>query len=352
MEIMPWVRASLIRKDLFDGVGAKGKHLRLQRYLEQLLPGFFRVRRLPSITDVFSLLDYSIRSETMPMRGRRPEELRECRHLVDEAMFSVLEWPYDEDNIPRVLGRLAGWIHSHSAKPGNSMTVVSSNYDIAVDDMLFWYRDYKISRIASEIDFGFAWRDPESTKPVRYSRPDSPTLAVYKLHGSLNWLRCDACEHMYVNPNGVIAQQAFHKRKSDFNTCHCGHHPLREVVVAPSLVRDIQDVNLREVWKASLEALRQADEWVIIGYSFPPEDLAIRSLFMRGYGTRRTQPRIKVVLPSFSPEVSARYRVLFPDFRPISGGLQGFVRTLPQRKKQSVSGGQVRPPNWARKGRG
>ena len=47
-----------------------------------------------------------------------------------------------------------------------------------------------------DVDFGFTWRDPQSGQ--LHQRPPSPRFAIYKLHGSLNWLRCALCEHTYV----------------------------------------------------------------------------------------------------------------------------------------------------------
>jgi hypothetical protein len=349
-EIMPQLRRRLLRRELFGaGAGETAKHRRLREYLCALLPGFERTRRLPSITDVLSLIDYSIQSQTALLRGRTPAELRECRQLLDEALFHILKWPYNFDDAPRVLDRFADWLHDVSTSPGNSLALISSNYDIAIEERLFRYHEFLSDQIAKAIDFGFAWRDPREDRSILHARPAASTMAVYKLHGSLNWLRCDACEHTFVNPNGVIAHQAFRSDpNSPYATCHCDHRPLRQVIVAPSLVRDVQDVNLREVWKASLEWLRQAERWIIIGYSFPPEDLAIRSLFIRAYGARARPPRVQVVLPSFNSDVTSRYRVLFPRFAPVSGGLRGFVSQLKRRDKtrQPIRGGT--PPGWAR----
>jgi hypothetical protein len=58
------------------------------------------------------------------------------------------------------------------------------------------------------------------------------------------------------------------------------------VLVAPSLVRDIRDPNLLQIWKASLEAIRTADKLIFIGYSLPAEDLAIKSIIIRGLNGR------------------------------------------------------------------
>ncbi len=144
----------------------------------------------------------------------------------------------------------------------------------------------------------------------------------------MNWLRCDLCEHNYINTFGAIADLAFHEDVNDYNTCHCGHAPLRSVIIAPSLVRDIRDVNLLEIWKNTLELLRTATEWVIIGYSFPSEDIAIRSLFLRAYNGHEERPLIRVIQKGEDKTVSSRYKLFFPNCIYETGGLEQFLSNV------------------------
>jgi hypothetical protein len=114
--------------------------------------------------------------------------------------------------------------------------------------------------------------------------------------------------------------------KVDDNTCHCGHHPLRAVMVAPSMVRDIRDANLLSVWRVALETLRSADAWYIIGYSLPPGDIAIRSLLIRAYHARDVSPHLEVV--QHSEATYPNYRLLFklPKAQFHAGGLVAFLK--------------------------
>jgi hypothetical protein len=165
--------------------------------------------------------------------------------------------------------------------------------------------------------------------PMRY-------FAFYKLHGSLNWLRCDVCEHTYINVDGPIGIRAFDEKPGPFNSCHCGHFPLNLVLTAPSLVRDVRNVDLLSTWQAALEWLRSASEWIIIGYSFPQEDLTIRSMFIRAYRARsgRKRPKITVVQKNSTKEIQDRYKILFPDCNWIDTGIEGFLDKQEQRKRR------------------
>jgi hypothetical protein len=139
-----------------------------------------------------------------------------------------------------------------------------------------------------------------------------------------------------------VASREFWIRTSQYIECRCGGR-LRSVVVTPSVVRDVRDGNLLSIWNAALEDLRRAHEWILIGYSLPSEDIAIRSLLLRAYHTRtrRASLRIRVVqwedpnrrAGSGPPLEHLRYRLFFPpthlrekDYQ--RTGVEPFVRGL------------------------
>jgi hypothetical protein len=86
----------------------------------------------------------------------------------------------------------------------------------------------------------------------------------------------------------------------------------------------VRDANLLNVWKCALELMRTADRWVIIGYSLPPEDLAIRSLLMRAYATAVKQPKVVVVQEGGAAK--PRYSLIFPDLEYHESGLEAFLK--------------------------
>ena len=78
--------------------------------------------------------------------------------------------------------------------------------------------------------------------------------------------------------------------------CDCG----------PSFVREVRDPILLEIWRNALEVLREADRWIVVGYSLPLEDLAIRSMLLRAYHERDNgRPEVVVIQKAKTePEVS------------------------------------------------
>jgi hypothetical protein len=68
--------------------------------------------------------------------------------------------------------------------------------------------------------------------------------------------------------------------------------------------------------------MRESDQWLIIGYGFPDEDVAIRALFTRAFSSRSDRPRVSVV--QLDQQALPNYASFFPDdkFQYYSGGLQ------------------------------
>jgi NAD-dependent SIR2 family protein deacetylase len=319
------LRAGTLFRDTTDADTERAQRDELRKHLTGLLPGFERIdeAELPLITDVFSLVEYAIVSgESLSIGG--DDQLRRCRDLLKYAMTDIFledfESPYDardpqEQRQSQVLSGLTRWI----AGQGSAIGLITTNYDIGIEHAL------RTTAVPPEaIDMGFDWRDPDSG--IEHTRPQQPALRIYKLHGSFDLLRCRCCGYVYFNSNGSIAHQVMRKDLDHGNTCHCRDDLRLELqIVSPSLVRDIRDANLLSIWRSALEWMRNAEEWVIAGYSLPPEDLAIRSLLLRAHATapKGNKPRITVV--QVDDKARPNYRVLFPDCTYRTDGLEGFL---------------------------
>ena len=268
---------------------------------------------MPLITEILSIIDFSVGEGVSLDPFKTPEDMARFRHLLERAVYEAITSGTPSAAEDANLEQFTSWLVK--LRKAGKVTVISTNYDVSVDTRLF--RLVQPAKLHSAFDFGFAWRQVTQSfdDEIVRLRPPSPKFRLFKLHGSLNWVRCPMCELIYVNPVGDIAPVAFVPKRSTHNSCHCGYSPLRMHIVAPSYARLVQDPNLREIWKASLQALREADEWIIVGYSFPPEDLAIRSMFTRAYHGRFTGnivPRPpKVTVIQSGDESKSRYTTYF-----------------------------------------
>ncbi len=323
--ILPLIRRGLGSRALFK-FRADGKSLcaLLEEFLTKLFPGFGVVREkdLPSVVDVLSLLDHSMRSSTTPVRLMPVHKLGQFRTLLEAAICEVIR-PNEKKANPAAKD-FWSWLESKNNQKPDSVALISTNYDTSLEQLISTELDFE--RITNEVDFGVAWRDPDEEEP--YPRPPKPWLRLYKLHGSLNWLRCDMCEHMYLNYKRDIYVRVLDNKILSKNSCHCGHGKLSLMLVTPSYVRDVREPNLLGIWQEALELLRTSDEWVIVGYSLPTDDVNIRSMMIRAAQGRDSDPKVTVVLDCNRPDVYARYRLLFPSFVPYSRGFGAYVKQL------------------------
>lgn len=359
-EILPEILSRLDAESLFEGnIRAEENRRDLKQYLDALLKASPQKPLL--ITDLLSLVDHAIQQSNPllleeknlgPVPYRAPLDPVRFRSLLEHAIYDVLrrshaapdgiaerltgeaaealqKLPPPKALDDRVLRGFVTWI-ARRANACERLSIVTTNYDLIPERL---WKELRIDGAEVglfDVDFGFSWRDPGSGSI--HQRPTAPRLGIYKLHGSLNWLRCALCDHTYINQAGDIAWLGFDPRPGEHTTCHCTYWPLRHVIVAPSMVRDIRDPNILQVWMAALEAMRLAEQWYVIGYSLPPEDLAIRSLLIRAYQARGYTPEMR---PRPRPEITAvqkyledvnPYHHLFEDVAPRKGGLEGFLK--------------------------
>lgn len=295
-EIMPKIINDLRCNDLFQLENKKtNKDLKLEsdllKFIYLLYPGLkdSKLRdskSIPSIVEVLSFVDHCCFYNIPPHPKLDRVNLKYFQELLNRAVGELLV-TYDlEPYKKKEETILTNFLKSiRDITDDKSVTIITTNYDLIID--------LAFTKLAkhNNIDYGIPYREINSDKIVL---PNSKSLLkYYKLHGSLNWLKCDFCGHYYINANGSIIHQAYKEGLNRNNLCICNNTiRLNTVLVAPSLVRDIRDSNLLQIWKASMEAIRISDKLVFIGYSLPAEDFAIRSILMRGINGRKKRQLI------------------------------------------------------------
>jgi NAD-dependent SIR2 family protein deacetylase len=331
-QIMPEIIQALKKNDLFElGNTKTGKEAKLEKdlleFLYILYPGLRNInlqkekKHIPNITEVLSLIDHCCFYNIPPHPALCDETLMSFRQLLNRAVGELLLYyeviPYtktEEDLLKTFIGPLK------KENKNAIITVITTNYDLVID------REFSKHIIGHQVDFGIAYRDIKTSKIV--FQPANPLFRYYKLHGSLNWTRCDLCGHYYINPYGSIVHQTYKQRSDSNNTCVCSDRMrLKSVLVAPSLVRDIRDSNLLQIWKASMEAIRTADKLIFIGYSLPAEDLAIKSIIMRGLNGRDKKQKLQVDVVQHGEDAKPNYINLFGrDIEYCADGLKKYLK--------------------------
>jgi len=304
-----------INKDkLFEKISDPENRLLYSNLLKTLMqkccPGiscFFELgnsEEPPLITDILSLAEFFLDNnfdiiDWNNIDGMRNMEkstklheritLRDVIILLNAAIIEVIQTKGRMGT--KALGPMIDWMKRHNSSMSNPVSVITTNYDYSIEWNLIENDEDK--EAPKHFDYGFAWRDIDTGEI--HQRPSNPQHKIFKLHGSVDWLKCPRCGFIYVNPVKAIYELPLSNSKNVTTECHCDYWPLETVLVTPSYVREYRDPNILQIWQLALEELRSADEWVIAGFSMPTEDFSVRSLFLRALHGREKWPDIKVI---------------------------------------------------------
>lgn len=335
-EILPIIMKKIKDKSLFPGDDDDRRTL--EKLLKHLMPGIEKVdQKYVLITEVLSLIDYMLLCALVPAPKTKAEHLVVCRRLLERAILDLLPGirPTQGEKPHPELQRLARWMFDVGYK--SHFSLVSTNYDEIVERGLYQcFMDIykKASRlfdsVNEHVNFGLNWRDGREDRV--FQPPAESRHAVLKLHGSVDWMKCELCGWIVCNDEYALRNEPFHvasrQPKNPANRCPCGYSPLSPVMIAPSLVRDIRDINILNIWKAACEELRTADHWFIIGYSLPIDDYAIRTMLIRALKTRKSPPKIDIYQRGKNPEIEARYHAFLGDCTCHTSGMDGFIKEV------------------------
>lgn len=172
------------------------------------------------------------------------------------------------------------------------ISIVTFNYDVALEYALKFYG----------LQYEYA---TENTLPAN-------TISIMKLHGSLNWHLCNVCRNIVWSPywpepnpwskigkrpDRILLQPSIH---FNFQT-HCSEPLLPEPLIIPPTWNKTQYCeNIGKVWVNAANALREADNIFIIGYSLPTSDEFFKYLFALGTITREFLDCLWVINPDES----------------------------------------------------
>ena len=185
------------------------------------------------------------------------------------------------------------------SKPQQSISILTFNYDIAMD-------------YALQIG-GF---------DVNYGLRDGDKIPLLKLHGSLNWTK--SVDTDAIIPYGVLPFLSTRQlqiwpetrwvtipmssslRDLDQGTRRVTGEPL---IVPPTWNKGDSHKSLTQIWARAAQALSQAENIFVIGYSLPPSDAFFRYLYALGTAGDVLLKRFWVFDPA-SEGVEQRFRTL------------------------------------------
>jgi NAD-dependent SIR2 family protein deacetylase len=196
-------------------------------------------------------------------------------------------------------------------------TVITTNWDILLDRRIFdilrnRYRREPNPRV-NTIDHG--------TSVVGYGRNRTdqipPALSVltrggtsvslYKIHGSLNWLKCPSCDRLFVNKNLKVGIPV-NGLNDNCRFCESQFHipnniedgySLQPQIIYPTFLKGLNTSHFTNIWNSVAQSLSETKRIVFIGYSFQQSDFEIRQLL-----ARKLPDDCKIINVGNSPELN------------------------------------------------
>ncbi|MBL7147605.1 MAG: hypothetical protein ISS82_02160 [Nanoarchaeota archaeon] len=184
-------------------------------------------------------------------------------------------------------------------------TVITFNWDILLDNHLTAniLEEGINTEVHLEIDYGgdfFELYKDEVNNRFNYRDVKRKGIKLLKLHGSFNWLFCKdniRCMHrFFVNGNKV----QFELFKGKTYTCPaCNKVNLLPLIVPPSFEKNEQMWPLSDIWQEAENELINCEKIVIIGYSFPNNDvhskLFLQSCISKNFHKNKRPIKVDIV---------------------------------------------------------
>lgn len=212
-------------------------------------------------------------------------------------------------------GQVLRTLYEHKFQRNTS--ILTFNQDLVVEKSIEYTKSHtKYQDIPWNIEETYC-TDFEDILPVagsstRFTGSDETSIKVLKLHGSLNWVyrvRSNSDPKNSVRePSGplsiiddqMIRQQLTQSVKGSRRSWH-----LIPLIVPPIYEKSRRYGSvLKPVWQTARLALREAEELIIFGYSFPDADFASKALIRQALHHNEQIRTVHVI--DINPEIAAK----------------------------------------------
>lgn len=176
--------------------------------------------------------------------------------------------------------------------------VITFNYDLSLDMAVEASRfqiEYRLERPGGE---------PNNQK----------ILEVLKLHGSMNWF-WNPDENKYETTEAIPTHHGMSDHTDKFPhpvvTNMLTRKDVVPMVIPPTWSKRVDQMAIRRVWEAAVNAIQRAQQIIVIGYSLPTTDTFFQYLLTSGLKENPNLFRVCVVNSDNSEEFQNRYRQIF-----------------------------------------
>lgn len=294
----------------------------------------------PELEDIFTLVDLSANSGHHLGTHYSAADLRAVRRAIIVRMIRMLDQAY-RAGAAKLGSEWKALERLFKRFDATDNAVLSLNWDTVFE------RGIARNQLIRNVDYGchataVAFEDGKLKRRKLTGDP----LHIFKPHGSVNWLYCDACrETFWVAPSDTeqVAQTLF--RDSDWRvvlrgtkfktpkvltpTCpHCEAKSLGTRFATFSYRKALDFPMHAASWRTAEEYLKTTVDWVFIGYSMPAADFEFKHLLKRVQLTEQTRPDITVITGGDSKAAEATIERFTKFFGNVAGERSYFMDGL------------------------
>ena len=163
-------------------------------------------------------------------------------------------------------------------------TFISANYDNHIDNTIANLYDKQNNPIMLDYGVNFTNFDIEN----EWKAPIEPSIKLYKIHGSLNWLYCPICNSLTLTPyEGGVMRLIYNIDEA--KCLECGQITV-PIIIPPTYFKNMTNVFISTVWNEVERALRKSDILIFCGYSFPDADIHLKYMIKRVQTSKKDNP--------------------------------------------------------------
>jgi hypothetical protein len=292
----------------------------------EFLKGAFYWERgglIPSLEDIFTMIDLSANSGHNLGRKFTPKLLRAIRRILVYRIFQILDRNYRQSSAIHTFLE-----HCLPLLQEERIGFVVLNWDIVLERHLEIFPDVGIDYCIDAL----AWSGGKDNSSFK--------AKIAKVHGSSNWVYCDNCHSIFYDRyrklsleikaglnkadlrlfDEATTKKSYLKNmersstERDCRNCSCAVGPH---IATFSFKKSFRTHAFANSWLAAEKILADASKWVFVGYSLPAADYEFKHLLktchLRFAKGKTPTKQIEVVL--HDDEVAERnYRGFFGNY--------------------------------------
>ncbi|MCL2410115.1 MAG: hypothetical protein FWC97_00590 [Treponema sp.] len=267
-----------------------------------------------TMEDLFTLFDKVILGREH-FRGYTTEMINEKQEALKKCIIFLLAYKSAKiSEINNICSRFAKLIFNkriNSSYNDDLLTIITMNWDSILEKEIYRLcREYNNAGSKIKIypdlcfyDYCFNKSDKRIIS-THIKAKKNKNIKFLKLHGSINWLVCPNCKRIYVDYDEDIAIYELCYELSTERLCpECIKEFIKDndvprmnsILITPTFIKDLNILQLKNIWHNALIDISEASKIIIIGYSFPEADFEMRYLLKKAINQKT---EIEVILHS------------------------------------------------------